>query len=582
MSTRYKHQHSHRHQHAHKHEHKHRRTIPQAILASELAEKPMHECLGELETLARELNLYDVLFHFGTQKPLTSNAFSEAENRLGTTEPDPLEMEDLLQLSSHLKQKVMGLGLELDKVQQHRLIRLIDHLCLPDSDDKRSLDEQVYRENFGSIACPSLSGITDVDDQLREVLASRLFPIGMGWKNIYEYRYYLACYFYNVVTSPVVKTSTDHGTLAAQLKAKYEKRLGQDKAQALWQAFEALVTAQLTAIREGKEQRGRRSPTQVAKLCGCNLEIARELILLIPLLPRTPLEDYQGTQFPEKKRRVIKRLNKPEGKIEWDEVMEEYIFTWSEDMASRIKAYTSNTIQKHIEIIRSLNKKNVGATPTNQSLRDEIESLDFSVDKNVLEDLTARWLSAHKENMLDRVQKLISHSDAFREAAELKPAIVEYIVNYQKEALISGQNELLQPLSKADVVRAFGYLPSSSLRDKKISNDKQLRKKANMGRRLERYMKNMRVVLQDSRTISLEELIPGLPSVADSTGRSLTKAAVVQYIREVIDSEDKNIALSDQKISDVLRAEYGIKIARKTVYKHRALAGIPSSQERKI
>ncbi len=580
MSTRYKHQHSHRHQHAHKHEHKQRRIIPQAILASELAEKPMHECLGELESLVRDLKLYDVLFPFGGQKPFTSKALSETEYRLGTRDPDLLELEELLQLSSRLKREVMGL--ELDKAQQPRLIRLIDLLCLPDNDDKASLDEHFYRENFGSIGCASLSRIADVDDQLREVLASGLFPVGMGWKSIFEYWYYLARYYYNSATSPVAKTSTDHGTLAAQLKAKYEKRLGKDKAQALWQAFEALVTAQLTAIREGKEQRARRSPTQVAKLCGCNIEIARELILLIPLLPRTPLEDYKGTQFPEKKRRVINRFHKPEGKIEWDVETEEFVFAWSEDMAIRINAYTSNTVQKYLEIIRSLNKKNVGATPTNQSLCDEIESLNFSVDKNVLDDLTTRWLNAHEGNMFDRMQRLISHSDAFREAAELKPAIAEYIVNYQKEALISGQNDLLQPLSKADVVRAFGFLPSSSLRDKKINNDKLLRKNANMGRRLERYMKNMRVVLQDSRTISLEELIPGLPSVMDNRGQSLTTDAVVQYIREVIDSENKKKPLSDQKISDVLRAEYGVRIARKTIWKHRSIAGIPSSQERRI
>src|SRR5690625_1079032 len=70
-------------------------------------------------------------------------------------------------------------------------------------------------------------------------------------------------------------------------------------------------------------------------------------------------------------------------------------------------------------------------------------------------------------------------------------------------------------------------------------------------------------------------------SVATSTGSGPAQTKVKEILKEIIDSEDKASPLSDQKIVDTLRAQYQIKISRRTVAKYRDELNIPSSTRRK-
>ncbi|HNR32720.1 MAG TPA: hypothetical protein PKI11_17655, partial [Candidatus Hydrogenedentes bacterium] len=53
-----------------------------------------------------------------------------------------------------------------------------------------------------------------------------------------------------------------------------------------------------------------------------------------------------------------------------------------------------------------------------------------------------------------------------------------------------------------------------------------------------------------------------------------------QDIRKIVDTEDKQQPLSDQKIADLLKAE-GLNIARRTVTKYREALRIPAASMRK-
>ncbi|OAG27111.1 RNA polymerase factor sigma-54 [Thermodesulfatator autotrophicus] len=66
-----------------------------------------------------------------------------------------------------------------------------------------------------------------------------------------------------------------------------------------------------------------------------------------------------------------------------------------------------------------------------------------------------------------------------------------------------------------------------------------------------------------------------------SSGEEVASETVKQYIREIIAKEDPSKPYSDQKISDILRQQYNIKIARRTVAKYRDQMGILPASRRK-
>ena len=66
-----------------------------------------------------------------------------------------------------------------------------------------------------------------------------------------------------------------------------------------------------------------------------------------------------------------------------------------------------------------------------------------------------------------------------------------------------------------------------------------------------------------------------------STGDEIAAESVKQYIKEIIASEDPKKPYSDQKIADLLKEKYNIKIARRTVAKYRDQMGILPASRRK-
>ncbi len=66
-----------------------------------------------------------------------------------------------------------------------------------------------------------------------------------------------------------------------------------------------------------------------------------------------------------------------------------------------------------------------------------------------------------------------------------------------------------------------------------------------------------------------------------SSGEEVAVETVKQYIREIVAQEDPLKPYSDQKIADILKERYNIKIARRTVAKYRDQLGILPANRRK-
>ena len=65
------------------------------------------------------------------------------------------------------------------------------------------------------------------------------------------------------------------------------------------------------------------------------------------------------------------------------------------------------------------------------------------------------------------------------------------------------------------------------------------------------------------------------------SGEEVATETVKQYIKEIIAGEDPRKPYSDQKIADILKEKYGVKIARRTVAKYRDQLGILPASRRK-
>ncbi len=70
------------------------------------------------------------------------------------------------------------------------------------------------------------------------------------------------------------------------------------------------------------------------------------------------------------------------------------------------------------------------------------------------------------------------------------------------------------------------------------------------------------------------------PGLRRDTGEEQSSKSIMSHIRKIVDTEDKQQPLSDQKIADLLKAE-GLNIARRTVTKYREALRIPAASMRK-
>ena len=155
------------------------------------------------------------------------------------------------------------------------------------------------------------------------------------------------------------------------------------------------------------------------------------------------------------------------------------------------------------------------------------------------------------------VNERIAAAQAFREAVAKRQETVSAIANYifdRQQAFFSGGFAALKPLTELEVAKAVGVhgtTVSRTVRDKYASTPQG--------------------------TVELRRFFA--TGVKTGDGNVVSQNAVLEALRDVVENEDAESPLSDEKISERLK-KLGLPVARRTVAKYRDKLGIPGASDR--
>ena len=147
---------------------------------------------------------------------------------------------------------------------------------------------------------------------------------------------------------------------------------------------------------------------------------------------------------------------------------------------------------------------------------------------------------------------------AIKQREKTMSDIMQAIYKFQKDFFITGDESTLKPMILKDVEELSGYDSStvSRMSDKYIQTNDGLYP-------LKFFFSNRRVKVG-----------------GDDSGEYVFSKEVLDALRSLIDSEDKSSPYSDDRLSDMLKAQ-GFNIARRTVAKYRDRMGVPIARMRK-
>ena len=606
------HVHRHGHDHRHQHEHSHRTAVNQyGMRASALAELPMEALLRGTE----ELNA--LLFReepYGQREKVPVPGGEPEYVQVGEADVDVADHDLVITtIVARLvksvedqceRQLLMKLALRLiDPYQKDQEICTLHRLWLgsePDILDYGRLipDLEVVAVDLG------------VDPQrlmaLRDKLASHVLPMGLGWRSQYEYQNFLARHLFHADTNSINPAEQDQYR-SFRLKASLESELGPE-ARDFWDLLVSFTQQRLEMYEQGRRPGVRRSPRALAREFDCSEEMAARLIRFFPFVPKSPLEDLGILDHRNRRRRTV--LRRIEANLVWDEQAERYYSRWAGRIAARVEALQSRGLSERMRLIKCMLAMREEQARDPLSVVEEVRSADpalldqlgheelseladallqasgdtdlvrdcAEIESRLFGDPRAQTETAKEARLKERLVRLQILYFQLMEAYTLKPKLIEYVANYQKAFLRSGDILDLKRLTKRMVVEALGFLPGGGSSTGLSDED---RRRKNIGRRLERYMSRISVTLEDGKVIVLQDLIPGGGGALDLSGEDLSKPSIKEYIQEIIASEPAQRPHSDQRISEILIRDYAVKCARRTVAKYREELGIPSSQGRR-
>ncbi len=134
--------------------------------------------------------------------------------------------------------------------------------------------------------------------------------------------------------------------------------------------------------------------------------------------------------------------------------------------------------------------------------------------------------------------------------------VMRYIVSHQRQFLLTGDPDKLQPLRQREVAEATGLDISTVSR-----------------------MANSKYLQTDFGTIPLKECFS--KGMATDDGDEVAVETVKQRLSDLIEAENKQAPLSDDALTKMLNAQ-GLPLARRTVAKYREQLGIPVARLRRM
>jgi len=197
----------------------------------------------------------------------------------------------------------------------------------------------------------------------------------------------------------------------------------------------------------------------------------------------------------------------------------------------------------------SLNGQNAPELKVNRTYRNMLEHLAKTPNKSKNEKEALGFI----KQKLDSAQWFI---DAIRQRQQTLLKTMSAIVEYQYDYFLEGDESKLKPMILKDVASAI---------DMDISTVSRVT--------------NSKFVQTDFGTFPLKYFFSeGIASTTD--GEDHSSREVKSILKEIIDREDKEKPLSDEKLEEMLIAR-GYQIARRTVAKYREQLNIPVARLRK-
>jgi len=591
-----------------------------SILGSQIADQALIETFENLEKEAHKNGIYELLFN----PELDTIVCSRPKLRPSTNTPEKfadnltLHMERIEKcvLNKSFKSLIKNITpLDKKKLEVY-FANIYNPLAIVFSDEIEKQSEKLinmlinfdkknsWKESYGQLQVTANQllekGISPDDyKKIRTEVASRCLPRGLGYTSIYEYQLFITDY---VFLSREFKNAQLFAEeyLSYKLKIEYENKLGID-AQLLWNIVKDIVYIRFIIFEnEGTKKKKLRSVKSIMDSYACSENIAKAVIDVLDKMPKYPAEDILQFRFIKCRIKNSQCLKKFEFEVFHNSNLNKIEWRWSGNIAEKIallkRPFAADLMQKiaflsriHLseielqkfanntfsyslrEVLASqlLNKKKSGLY---------IDSINRIIGGSFIDFASSRELLnyfEHKKKSLSRIKVIY---DNLLKATKEKPQILNWILSYQQDYLLSGDENRLKTLTKSHIVKQMGYLPSSDYN--KNSNNKQNNLLANNGRRLERYMKNTLFRFK-GQIISFDKLIPGNGGVKNIAGGLCTQYQVKAKISALIAGEDKLKPYSDKKIVELLKENYAIRIAVKTVNKYRNDLGIKSSQGRR-
>ncbi len=196
----------------------------------------------------------------------------------------------------------------------------------------------------------------------------------------------------------------------------------------------------------------------------------------------------------------------------------------------------------------TLNSKNAPELKISRSYSEMLQAYDKSKknDKKLKETVT------FVKQKLDSAKWFI---DAIRQRQHTLLTTMETIIKYQYEFFLTGDESKLKPMILKDIATEIGMDISTVSR---VANSKSVQ--TEFGIYLLKYFFS--------------------EGIATDSGEDVSSREVKNYLKEVVEAEDKRRPLSDDKLEKLLK-DKGYNIARRTVAKYREQLQIPVARLRK-
>lgn len=218
-------------------------------------------------------------------------------------------------------------------------------------------------------------------------------------------------------------------------------------------------------------------------------------------------------------------------------------------------------------LVVTLNEGRLPQVRINPEQEELLASLQKKLHPREGKDASARDDQQAVQLLKENIEQGRIFIDAISQRRVTLMRVMDAIVQMQRAYFLTGQIETLRPMVLQDVAERSGYDISTVSR---VQNSKFVDTDFGI------------IPVKDLFTtgVKVNRNVAGADGAGDNAEAVMSNAAVMEVLRDLIEDEDKQHPLTDDKLSQLL-AERGYPIARRTVMKYREKMGYQVARLRK-